>query len=160
MMVQQIEAWFQLKKRWIGKEDLLKRTWGLTVQHLEEANNRWQMLRGPLGATVAYLLDLGWQPRGSDEWLDTKGARHTMHTPQQECGVLDLLQQTYQKEVNRRIATSLTAPELQDGVDWTVGRKLLGGVQKRRKNQQHGCFKMCVARCPGVQSKLRSKNLP
>ena len=81
------------------------------------------MVRGPLAATVAYLLDLGWQPRGSDEWLDTQGTRHTMHTPQQECRVLDLLQQTYQKDVDHRIATALAAPELKEGVDWTVGRK-------------------------------------
>ena len=91
---------------------------------------RWQMVRGPLAATVAYLLDMGWQPRGSDEWLDTHGTKHTIHTPQQECRVLDLLQQTYQKEVNHRIATGLAAPELQEGVDWTVGRKLLGEFKK------------------------------
>ena len=130
LMVQQVEAWFQLKKRWTGKEDLLERTWGLTVQKLEEASSRWQMVKGPLAATVAYLLDLGWQPRDSDEWLDTRGARHTMHTPQQECRVLDLLQQTYQEEVDRRIATGIAAPELKGGVDWTVGRKLLGGFKK------------------------------
>ena len=88
------------------------------------------MVKGPLAATVAYLLDLGWQPRDSDEWLDTRGTRHTMYTPQQECGVLDLLQQTYQEEVDRRIATSLAAPELKGGIDWTVGRKLLGGFKK------------------------------
>ena len=29
LMVQQVEAWFQLKKRWTGKEDLLERTWAL-----------------------------------------------------------------------------------------------------------------------------------
>ena len=130
MMVQQVEAWFQLKKRWAGKEDLLERTWGLTVQKLEEASSRWQMVKRPLAATVAYLLDLGWQPRDSDEWLDTQGTRHTMHTPQQECRVLDLLQQTYQEEVDRRIATGLAAPELKGGIDWTVGRKLLGGFKK------------------------------
>ena len=99
-MMVQVEAWFQLKKRWVGKEELLERTWGLTVQRLEEASSRWQMVRGPSAATVAYLLDMGWQPRGSDEWLDTHGTKHTIHTAQQECRVLDLLQQTYQKEVN------------------------------------------------------------
>ena len=92
------------------------------------------MVKGPLAATVAYLLDLGWQPRDSDAWLDTRGARHTMYTPQQECRVLDLLQQTYQEEVDRRIATGLAAPELKGGIDWTVGRKLLGGFKKEGRN--------------------------
>ena len=143
MMVQQVEAWFQLKKRWVGKEELLERTWGLTVQRLEEASSRWQMVRGPLAATVAYLLDMGWQPRGSDEWLDTHGTKHTRHTPQQECRVLDLLQQTYQKEVNHRIATGLAAPELQEGVDWTVGRKLLGEFKKEGRNTKAAALR-CV----------------
>ena len=110
MMVQQVEAWFQLKKRWAGKEDLLERTWGLTVQKLEAASSRWQMVKSPLAATVAYLLDLGWQPR--DSWLDTQGTRHTMYTPQQECHVLDFLQQTYQEEVDRRIAAGLAGESI------------------------------------------------
>ena len=143
MMVQQVEAWFQLKKRWVGKEELLERTWGLTVHRLEEASSRWQMVRGPLAATVAYLLDMGWQPRGSDEWLDTHGTKHTIHTPQQEGRVLDLLQQTYQKEVNHRIATGLAAPELQEGVDWTVGRKLLGEFKKEGRTTKAAALR-CV----------------
>ena len=43
MMVQQVEAWFQLKKRWAGKEDLLERTWGLTVKSWKKpaAGGKW-----------------------------------------------------------------------------------------------------------------------
>ena len=152
LMVQQVEAWFQLKKRWTGKEDLLERTWGLTVQKLEEASSRWQMVKGPLAATVAYLLDLGWQPRDSDEWLDTRGARHTMHTPQQECRVLDLLQQTYQEEMDRRIATGIAAPELKGGVDWTVGRKLLGGFKKEGRTTKASALR-CVCKEPWCVAK-------
>ena len=94
MMVQQVEAWFQLKKRWAGKEDLLERTWDLEPYSPKAGRSQQPVANGsgPLAATVACLLDLGWQPRDSDEWLNTQGTRHTMHTPQQECRVLDLLQ--------------------------------------------------------------------
>ena len=32
------------------------------------APNRWNLVRGPMGAVIATLLDLGWEPLHPDEW--------------------------------------------------------------------------------------------
>ena len=124
--------------------------------HRPKAGRGQQQVANGQAATVAYLLDMGWQPRGSDEWLDAHGTKHTIHTPQQECRVLDLLQQTYQKEVNHRIATGLAAPELQEGVDWTVGRKLLGEFKKEGRTSPE----VRLAGCLGLQPKLCCQSVP
>ena len=45
--------------------------------------------------------------------------------------------------MDRRIATGLAAPELKGGIDWTVGRKLLGGFKKEGRNTKASALR-CV----------------
>ena len=100
-----------------------------------------------------------WQPKSSDEWVDAHEQSHALVHPQQECRVLDSPQQAYQDKVNHRISTTFQAPELNQGVDWTVGRKLLGEYKKPGRKARMAALKStwqgawCAARPPPSKRK-------
>jgi hypothetical protein len=70
----QLGAWFDL---WTSAAEplraRLRRAWLRALPALRPARSRWARVRGPLGATVATLLDLGWRPIAADIWLTPAG---------------------------------------------------------------------------------------
>ena len=60
---QQVELWFRLYCSYPSDaRGLLSMAWTQTVERLNVTKSRWQVVKGPLAATVAILLDLGWTP--------------------------------------------------------------------------------------------------
>jgi hypothetical protein len=51
----------------------LGKAWEAAVGKLQDKRTRWATVVGPLGATVATLLDLGWVPLRPGEWVDELG---------------------------------------------------------------------------------------
>ena len=64
---QQVELWFRLF-RCFPKDGqyLLKIAWQQTLERLQGAESKWQVVKGPLAALQASLLDVGRRPLQHD----------------------------------------------------------------------------------------------
>ena len=71
MRLKQLSQWAQL---WGEADDgmrrRIRRVWTLAYRTLSaaEARRRWHGIIGPIGATIATILDIGWKPIARDFW--------------------------------------------------------------------------------------------
>eukprot|EP00973_Karenia_brevis_P003429 472424-Karenia_brevis.AAC.1 len=58
------------------RREAIGKTWAqLKMVIFGAGANRWKRLRGPIAATIATLLDIGWQPEAEDLWADGEGCQ-------------------------------------------------------------------------------------
>eukprot|EP00959_Pyramimonas_sp_CCMP1952_P468656 9493598-Pyramimonas_sp.AAC.1 len=66
---EQLAAWLD---QWFAHPELharIAKAWQQSLRRLRLAGeNRWRRVRGPTSATVATLLDAGWDPVDHDFW--------------------------------------------------------------------------------------------
>ena len=71
---QQLELRVKLVKRVnIGSWQLLGQVWQTSLETLRRTKHGWQVVKGPLAACQAMLLDHGWLPDEVDKWHDSAG---------------------------------------------------------------------------------------
>jgi len=62
--------WFRLH---LDREEDLHELWDHLRKRLQVKRARWSRVRGPMGAAVAQLYELGWQPLTVRSWVDPWG---------------------------------------------------------------------------------------
>ena len=66
--------WLQIARVQAEATPGLDSMWRLAVQSAKNKKERkWQAVRGPMGATIATLLDAEWEPEGWNKWIDAYG---------------------------------------------------------------------------------------
>ncbi|OLP81585.1 hypothetical protein AK812_SmicGene37862 [Symbiodinium microadriaticum] len=71
---QQLQLWMRLAgNAKICTRRFLETVWQQSLCVLSRAKHRWQVVKGPLAAFQALLLDHGWNPLAVDRWLDPHG---------------------------------------------------------------------------------------
>ena len=63
-----IETWLALSE---DRKELVRSLWAKQIPRLS-GNRRWSLVKGPMRAAIATLLDLGWRPVGPDYWLEPR----------------------------------------------------------------------------------------
>ena len=67
LRVDQFRSWFTLRFGLdAAQRESTRRAWHKLLRQLQDPNGRWRRVKGPAGATVATLLDLGWAPLAPD----------------------------------------------------------------------------------------------
>ena len=70
MPMGQVRTWMRLWKD--SGDDLkkdIKEVWKTALRKMADQNTRWMRVRGPLAATIATLMDIGWTPALPNKWL-------------------------------------------------------------------------------------------
>jgi hypothetical protein len=70
--VELIQSWLQVIATTGIRHEALSRVWAKQVKLLD-GPRRWSEIKGPMGAVIATLVDLGWQPQGPTRWADPQG---------------------------------------------------------------------------------------
>ena len=65
--VEILQAWLGLLASTPLSAGALATAWRRTVRRVSQGR-RWAKVRGPMGATISTLLDLGWGPEGPTKW--------------------------------------------------------------------------------------------
>ena len=73
VLIQHIKAIHHLIQVWPQDQlQALEQAWQQTYHRLQEQQYPWYTVRGPLAATIAYLLEWGWQPSELLHWARPK----------------------------------------------------------------------------------------
>ena len=100
--------------------------WRAAVRHLKSKKQyRWHAVKGPMGAVIATLLDLDWDPTEWDEWVDSLGFAWRL-TNQQDAVVnlktCDPLLRELRKDLQRQLWRKSTMNGfLQNRDPWIAG---------------------------------------
>ena len=84
----------------------------------------WRIAAGPLGATLCYAKDMGWKAISLTQWR-IEGKLWCLEDPVQLEQVVKLIHGYWAMKRRRAIAGLEASAELEAGVDWTVGKKIL-----------------------------------
>ena len=125
---QQLELRVKVVKRVnIGSWRLLGQVWQTSLETLRRTKHRWQVVKGPLAACQAMLLDHGWLPDEVDKWHDPAGACwHVDYACPFAVGRLwEALAESIAREQWRRVAESPQFTGVAKGVDFTAPKRTL-----------------------------------
>ena len=77
-LVQQIRDW--LEQWWQAEEEekvgitsAWRQTWDIMAK--VNCNTRWKRVKGPLSATIAVLMEIGWKPAQPNLWVSRQGTQ-------------------------------------------------------------------------------------
>lgn len=75
VVLDQITMWFYLIST-LGDMGRLHRMWWKAKSRILDAEGvKWGSIRGPMGATIGTLVELGWKPESPARWIDHRGNR-------------------------------------------------------------------------------------
>ena len=77
--LQQLMTWLRLWNANLGDKSRITERWHNLHMELHRATNRWQLVRGPMGATISTLLDLGIKPAHPINWITSNYALNISH---------------------------------------------------------------------------------
>jgi ribonuclease HI len=72
--VELLQCWLQVASTTTVQPVALEKVWCKQAKTLA-GPLRWGKVKGPMGAVIATLMDLGWQPEGPTRWGDPQGNR-------------------------------------------------------------------------------------
>ena len=86
---------------------------------------RWQQVRGPMGAVVAILYDLGWQPAEPTKWTDPDGVMWDVdpRAPGVRHQLQDMMSELIEASLWRKASLHYCGKGLEHGADLTVARR-------------------------------------
>ena len=74
MRLEQLKMWVEVVRRCGSVAcTALAKAWALGWKELENAPHRWKLVKGPLAATQAMLMDVHWNCQQFDKWVDDMG---------------------------------------------------------------------------------------
>ena len=74
LRIEIVVQWLQLVQVDAVRVSGLSRLWRQAAQQLErKGRRRWSAVRGPMVATIAVLMDAGWQAEDWYSWRDSSG---------------------------------------------------------------------------------------
>ena len=102
--------------------------WHQVKNKLVNAKNRWQMVKGPLGATIATLYDLGFNPLAPDKWITSAGLEWKYNDDFAKVNTnfyKNQLMEYVKDQTWKQTADHRNGAGLASGVDWKVIHKHL-----------------------------------
>ena len=130
-----LEHWAMLQEcvvRNLPAASLVRRTWAVSWAKISRSPQRWTVASGPIGALQCYLKDLGFDAPTMDVWKRPDGdIVLNWGFPNTGREVHSLLQKAMLTDRWERIALQDSADGTQNGIDWTVPRKLLKESAKK-----------------------------
>ena len=120
---------------------LIRRTWAATWKKLSSTTHRWKLAAGPIGAMQCYLMDMGFEAPTMDEWKRTDTTiKLAWGSKQVGKEVREQLQQAMQRDRWQRIGGHEGAKGAEQGIDWTVPRRML--KESIKKPHYHAGLRM------------------
>ncbi len=80
LRVEAIVLWSKLARKLLEpKRASLSRAWSRALAAFRKLDGKspWKLVKGPMAATIATLLDIGWDPRNPTLWKDERGTSGT-----------------------------------------------------------------------------------
>ena len=150
--LQSVKDWLAMWVK-LPEEDkaLIRATWAQAYRKLQ-TTPRWGKVRGPRAATIATLLDIKWKPVAPDFW---HAPNDTVWHFTEAIGsfFLNELQASIEKELWLKAATHMWGQGLQEGVDFTVAKKVLVLLAETEKVSERGMI--LTSLCAGCWPRTR-----
>ena len=74
MRLEQLKLWLELVRCCgVLASSALAKAWEQSWTELLGVSHRWKIVKGPLAATQAVLMDVGWTACQLDSWMDELG---------------------------------------------------------------------------------------
>ena len=125
LVEQHLRSYVSIVGRWPGELRPTLETAFHNIRNRVTAHKEpWRIASGPVAATLCYLKEMRWQASGLTEWT-IAGANYDLADPAQLELVAKLVHQHWRAVRRARIASLEGSDALKEGIDWTVGRKLL-----------------------------------
>ena len=129
-----LEHWNMLVEcvvRNLPSTELVRRTWAASWARLSNSKRRWGLAAGPIAAMQCYLMDLGFQAPDMSVWRRGDFViRLNWGDPSTRTHVSDRLRMVMCKDRWHRVASQESASGVEQGIDWTIPRKLLKQAAK------------------------------
>ncbi|CAE7252271.1 unnamed protein product, partial [Symbiodinium sp. CCMP2456] len=130
LVAQPLRSYVSVIARWPeALAVMLSTAFGGMCSKVEAHKEPWRIASGPIGATLCYLKDMGWKPLEPATW-QIGDTRYHLTDPVQLEEVTRQVHYHWRLLRHDSISKLEAGEALQQGIDWTVGRKLLKKLPK------------------------------
>ena len=139
---QQLAEWIRL---WIdrpSKRQRLKEAWDrlAPVFSALPPARRWRLVRGGISATIAVLLQLGWEPQKPHRWVGDGLVWEVSHDACDFGPLFDAVEKAVQAQLWQKAASHPEGRGAEAGVDFTPLRKHLRWLEKKGWSRTRGAL--------------------
>ncbi|CAE7600840.1 unnamed protein product [Symbiodinium sp. CCMP2592] len=122
----------------------LENAFEVMSQRVASHKEPWRIAAGPMGATLCYLKELGWQPSSLLRW-EIHSQHYDLEDPLQLEGMLRLLRTFWANKRLQAICQLEGGASLATGVDWTIGKRLLRKLPPLQKKSLQAVWQGILA---------------
>ena len=148
--VEQLKSWMSMWAR-ASKTTrrVVERQWAKAYRIIAASKNRWMMVRGPISATIATVLDIGMKPVAPCRWMTQDGVSFSNfdHEPGISCfHVLDHMQSILEKKQWKAAGSHFNGEGLQDGIpSLTPASRAYSDLVKKGKLEEAAALEAIIA---------------
>ena len=120
--------------------------WQKTLERLQQATVRWQIVKGPMAALIATLLDIGWQPLQLDLWLMPDGTELAVDYDDGLAAALvwEKVEETLDRHHWQLVANSTPFKGVEHGLDFTVPKRLIKQFRSANQSRRSTAFRLVL----------------
>ena len=134
LVEQHVRSYVSTVARWPSDlEQSLESAFQSIKERVAAHKEPWRIASGPIGATLCYLKEMRWEPQGLTDWT-IEGSSYSLMDPVQLEQVARHIHRHWRTVRHGRVANLEASSALSEGIDWTVGKRLLKKLPKAQTN--------------------------
>jgi hypothetical protein len=139
----------------------LEKVWGQLRESLA-GPRRWHQVRGPMGAVVATLMDLGWKPGSPTSWTDPDGIQWDIDpsAPGVAVQLKAVVAEFIEKDLWRQASQHEGGRGLENGADLTVARRMRRQFLKQGELKKAGILELICQGASWPPARKAAAGLP
>ncbi|CAK0800747.1 unnamed protein product, partial [Prorocentrum cordatum] len=165
-----VESWMSIIFKPGFDLELARRTWRTARRRIDsrDLKDRWRGITGVVSATIATLLDIGWDPVGPWAWISDLGERFMApdriigQSPQDMSALKDAISDTIDRMLWDKASRHWNGKGLEEGADVCEARRHLTSLKKKGEYEMAGAIETVMTGASWTRSRistLSSSNL-
>ena len=145
--IQVLSSWIELWVTHTDQRSRIRRIWPRLLWNLRDSNTRWMKVKGPIGATIAVLLDARWRSVHPDGWMLPEPCDDywPIVTEGHQQGLIDHFAQTLASNLWNAASRFFEGAGVERGIDLSVPKSLLKRFQDEGRHSEYGLLSaVCV----------------
>ena len=117
-VLDQVRVWMDLCT--IGDRVTIARAWSAARWKFDQADNPWNTVKGPIGATIGTLYAVGWKPLSPDRWIDSNNVTWDYVPGSDYTNLINEIRDQTSLKIWDRAAEHMDGAGLEKGADLSV----------------------------------------
>ncbi len=140
--IQLLEEWVNMLDALSVEYRALELAWKKLAADLASRTRRWVKAKGMVGAVIATLLDLDWNPLSPDRWVDNDGEEYCLQTGDPDLLINYALRGAVEQQIWQRASKWHHGAGAEGGIDFTIMKRHIQNLRRHGRAGEAAILQM------------------